>query len=104
MRPDKVNILGKEYSIEYCDKPSDVDIYKRQTMFGQIDHWTLTIRIYSGTTEDEMFDSLIHEVLHGICENLKIKTITGSSDYEDVISLLSLGLSDFLTRNKWVRA
>lgn len=102
MRPTTLNILGKTYSILYTDNPSDVDVFKRKIMFGQIDHWSGTIRVFTGTTDDEIFDSIVHEVLHGIVENLRIKGITDSPDYEDIIALLALGLSDFLKRNNWV--
>jgi len=53
MKPNKVNILGIEYSITYLDKPSDVDIYKRESLWGQIDYWTRTIRIYDNGRPEE---------------------------------------------------
>ena len=45
-RPKQVNILGLSHELIYVDKPSDVDIYKRESLWGQIDYWTRTIRIY----------------------------------------------------------
>ena len=103
MRPTSLNILGKTYQVVYCDKPSDVDPRGHEALFGMVDTWTNEIRIYTGTSEHEIFDSIIHEVLHAITRNLKINTITKANDQEDVVSLLALGLSDFLVRNDWLR-
>ena len=44
MKPTNVNILGVDYTIEYTDRPSDVDMYKRESLWGQVDFWTRTIR------------------------------------------------------------
>lgn len=102
MRPTSINILGKVYSVEYVDKPSDVDIYHRQSLWGQIDHWTHSIRVYdSGDNGQEILDTILHEVLHGIVWALKMDD--SKVDDETTVSLLAMALADVMTRNGWLR-
>ena len=99
--PRKVVILGKTYTIEYVDNPAEVDILKREALWGQIDYWTRTIRIYKNKRElEDVWVTIIHEVLHGILTDLQIKAL---KEQEDDIALLSLGLTDTLIRNGWLR-
>lgn len=103
MKPKIVNILGKVYQIEYVDKPSDVDIYKRDSLWGQIDFWTRTIRIYDNdrTTED-LWETLIHEVLHAIASELNLKSL-GKDENHDELDCLGTALTDVLFRNEWMK-
>lgn len=102
MKPKSVNILGVEYSITYVDSPSEVDIYKRQACWGQIDYWTRTIRIYdNGRQEEDILHSVLHETLHGITEALKLEL--RKDEHHDELDLLALALADVLTRNGWLR-
>lgn len=104
MKPESVNILGKEYKIIYCDKPSEVDIYKRTSLWGQIDYWTRTIRVYANdNTMQDVLQILLHEILHGIVSELHISTIYDAKDEEEVIDLLALALADVLERNNWIQ-
>ena len=103
MRPTKVNILGIEYSIAYVDKPSEVDIFKRESYWGQIDYWTRTIRIYdsgSSRLNEDIFHSILHEVLHGIAEALKLEL--RKNERHDELDLLALALTDVFFRNGWI--
>lgn len=103
MKPNSVNILGITYSIEYVDKPSDVDIYKRESMWGQIDYWTRSIRIYAnGLSEEDIFSTILHEVLHGVADAFKL-TVLQDSDNHDELGLLSLALTDVFYRNGWIK-
>jgi|SRR3990172_389949 len=102
MKPNKVNILGIEYSITYLDKPSDVDIYKRESLWGQIDYWTRTIRIYdNGRPEEDIFQTVLHEVLHGVAEALKLELRKGEKHNE--LDLIALALTDVFFRNDWIK-
>ena len=102
MKPEKVNILGVEYSITYVDKPSDVDIYKRSSLFGQIDFWTRTIRVYdNGRPMEDVFQSVLHEVLHGVAESLKLNL--RKEDQHDDLDILALALTDIFFRNGWMK-
>lgn len=101
MKPDKVNIHGVEYSIEYVDKPSEVDIYKRDSLWGQIDYWTRTIRVYETNRPiQDIWKSIIHEILHGIASDLNFDELNKD---ENTIDMLARSLTDVLFRNGWIR-
>ena len=103
MKPKSVWVLGKKYSIDYVDKPSDVDIFGRKSLWGQIDYWTTSIRIYCGKNMDdtEIQSTLWHEIVHaidtelhlGICKELK----------DETIDLLGMAVADVLQRNEWLK-
>ena len=98
--PERVNILGVVYSITYCDNPAEVDIYKRQSLWGQIDFWTRTIRIYrNGQPPQDVWHTIWHEVVHGIVQALHMKAL---KEDEDEVDLLALALVDVLARNGWM--
>jgi len=101
-RPDSVCILGKMYTIEYKDKPSDVDIFKRSSIWGQCDFWTHSIRIYDCKENEDVWHTIMHEIAHAIVFELKLKTLDPANDEaHDDLDLLMLGLVDTLTRNGW---
>jgi len=103
MKPNKVNILGVEYAITYVSKPSDVDIYGREALWGQIDYWTRTIRVYDNGSRpaEDIFHTLIHEVLHGIADELKLDL--RREERHDELDILALALTDTLFRNGWIK-
>jgi len=101
--PDSIDILGIEYSVEYMDKPSDVDIYKRESLWGQVDYWTRSIRVYVGEGRPlvDTWQTLVHEVVHAICSQLNIEALQGE-DHNDDVDLLALGLVNVLFANDWL--
>lgn len=100
MKPDSVNIHGIVYSIEYVDKPSDVDIHGRETLWGQIDYWTRTIRVYAkDRPNQDVWRTIMHEVLHGICGQMNLDELNKD---ENAIDLLALSLIDTFFRNNWL--
>ena len=102
MKPNSVRILGKQYSIEYCDKPSDVDILHYKSLWGQIDHWTTSIRIYDKDRQvEDIWGTLWHEILHGIDDVLHLGIYKELGD--DTIDLLGMAISDVLFRNDWIK-
>lgn len=102
-RPKEVNILGITYKIEYVDKPSEVDIFKRDSLWGQIDYWTRSIRIYdNNTTEVDIWETIMHEVLHGIETALKLKCFKEEKGHEE-LGLVAMALTDILFRNGWFK-
>ena len=103
MRPNKVNILGIDYLIIYVDKPSEVDVFKRESYWGMIDSWTRTIRIYDdGKLQDDVIWQVIfHEVIHGIVDLLHLDKLQGKEN-EDTVDLLALAIADVLFRNEWM--
>lgn len=100
-RPEEVNILGKSYAISYLDKPSDVDLYQRKSLWGEIDYWTRSIRIYdNGRADEDIWHTIIHEVIHGITAGLNLTELDKSTNHEE-IDVLALALVDVLSRNGW---
>lgn len=101
-RPTTVVILGITYNITYTDKPSEVDIYKRESLWGQIDYWTRTIRVYdNGRSVEDIWDTLLHEIIHGLAQELHLYALK-DEDNHDELDVLALGLRDVLFRNGWL--
>ncbi len=110
MKPTSINILGKVYSVQYCDNPSNVDIHQRSSIWGQVDYWDHSIRIYdNGSSDEEVFSTLLHEILHVIINELKIKSLGGgynnnlSNQQHEDMDLVAIGLTDTLIRNGFLR-
>ncbi len=103
MKPTEVNILGIRYTIEYVANPAEVDIFKRTSAWGQIDYWTRTIRVYDhGRPNEDIWQTILHEVIHGIAEQLHIKILTDDANH-DQLDILALALTDVLFRNGWLQ-
>ena len=105
-KENKIIILGKPYKIIYVDKPSDVDVQGVQSLLGQVDFWTKTIRIFDDNTksEEDLFEVLIHEIIHALINDLHIYALIDKDGghKEDPIDLLSTGLADTFIRNNLV--
>ena len=103
MKPESVNILGVKYTIEYVDRPSEVDYHKRESLWGQVDYWTRTIRIYdNGRPLEDIWQTIWHEVLHSLAEALYIESLQGQEN-ESKVDILATAISDTLFRNGWVK-
>jgi len=106
MKPKKVNILGKEYKIIYVNNPAEVDNQKRTSLWGQIDYWERIMRVYDNGSGNrgigDIWDSIVHEILHGLAQELNIKCLQGESN-EDTLGILAMGLTDVLLRNGWLK-
>lgn len=95
--PSEIKIFDTVYTIEYVDKPSDVDINKREALWGQIDYWTQSIRIYNnGQSLSSVWQTIWHEILHGICEKLKLKELNKD---EDKIDMLAMAINSVIHDN-----
>jgi len=103
MHPKSVNILGSTYKILYCQSPSEVDHQRRESLFGQIDYWSSTIRIYAGPeiTEEKLWQTLIHEVLHAIGQSLNLQL--NNEDHHEELDVLAITLYDTFSRNGWLK-
>lgn len=102
MKPEKVNILGIEYRIEYVSKPSDVDVFKRESLWPQIDYWTRTIRVYDNNmSQEDVWQTLMHEILHGIAEAFKLSL--NDRDKHNELDILALAITDVFFRNEWIK-
>ena len=101
--PSSVNIVGVRYKIIYVDNPAEVDTFKRESLWGQCDYWTRTIRIYRSkdTPIEEVWDTLIHEVSHGVAVALNITCFKSDDNHEEML-VFTRGLTDTLVRNGWM--
>lgn len=100
-KPKEINILGIPYKVIYVDKPSEVDIHKRKSLWGQIDYWTRTIRIYDhDRTEEDVWETIFHEAFHAIVTALHLKWLKDEKNHDE-LDLLALAITDVLFRNKW---
>jgi hypothetical protein len=104
MKPNSINILGKTYTVTYCDKVSDVDIYGRKSIWGQVDYWSRSIRVFAGLPEAEILQTIIHEVLHAISCELHLKIWNyDTDDGHDELDLVAMALADVMNRNNWLK-
>ncbi len=111
--PKTIEVGGLVYKITYTDKPSDTDAEGRQTMWGQIDYWDRSIRIYiKNRTKEDIYHTLLHEIIHAISQQYQLgleeKEITmtdnESNDKESsFVDIFSLLLFDTLKRNDWLK-
>lgn len=100
-KPTTINILGTVYKVKYKDKPSDVDLFKRQSLWGQVDYWTRTIRVYDNDNPvQDVWHTILHEVLHAIASELHVDE--KFSDEDELVDLVALALVDVLVRNGWM--
>lgn len=99
--PTSVKVIDLTYIIEYVDKPSDVDIHRRESMWGQCDYWTRTIRIYrNDRSEADVWQTIWHELMHAICEKLHIETKDGQLNNNEIaIDLLATAVNAVLQDN-----
>jgi hypothetical protein len=103
MKPTSVNVLGHQYKIIYTDNPSDVDMYKRESLFGQVDFWTRTIRVFAkDRKESDILETLLHEILHAIESDLKLECFKSERGHDE-LDIVANALSDVLLRNGWIK-
>lgn len=97
--PKEINVLGSKWKIIVVDKPSDVDVFKRQALWGQCDYWRREIRVYKRQPE-AMMQTFLHEVIHVILGSL------GENDFnknEKLVDQMAHIIFDTLDRNKLLR-
>lgn len=102
-RPKELNILGKPYKIIYVEKPCDVDPQGRASYWGMFDPWERTIKVYDNKMViEDVWHTIIHEVLHGISIGLKIDMEATEQGHEE-LDLIAMALTDFLFRNDLIK-
>jgi len=101
-KPFTINVLGIEYKVQYVDKPSDVDIFKRESLWGQCDHWTRSIRVYDNGERpiQDLWRTVLHEVLHAIA--LTVHIDEKFNDEDNLVDLIATALVDVVVRNGWM--
>lgn len=101
MKPKKIILHGVPYTVEYFDKPSEVDAYKRKSLWGQIDYWTRTIRVYdNGRDMQDIWKTIFHELIHGIASDLNLDDLHAD---ENTTDMLARSLVDTIFRNDWIK-
>lgn len=101
--PTSINIFSVIYDVSYHLMTTEVDSNKRKSLFGQVDYWDRTIRIYyKDRTIEDVFMTLLHEILHVIDGDLEIGLFEGEEE-EKKINNLTLSLFDTLKRNNWLK-
>lgn len=101
--PNSVILFGMPYMVEYKDTPSDVDINKRNSLWGQIDYWAHSIRIFrdKDTPVERVFQCLLHEILHVIGEDSHMSMLQDDANHL-ALDNLATHLMDIFVRNSWV--
>jgi len=98
MKPTELTILGKRYTVVYCDRPSDVDASGAELLWGQLDSWARTIRVYSNDqSPEDRIETLIHEMIEHIAAVLHLDI--GKEEQHDDLDSLAMALTDTLLRN-----
>lgn len=102
----KIKIGGLDYTIAWVDE-SEVDHDKRENgeyalLYGEISYTKQSVHINKGTDIGRQQRCLMHEVLHGIVEEYKIREIRNGKagrvfHSEEAIDQLALGLVETLT-------
>lgn len=103
MKPTEVNILGIKYKINYYKDPVEVDVNGKEGYWGQIVFWDREIRILDNgkRTDEDIFQTILHEVGHGLAERLKSKCLDDDDNHAEFTTFIT-ALSDTLVRNDWV--
>ena len=103
-KPKSLTILGIPYTITYCDKPSDVDINGRDSCWGSCDTWKREIRVYNADKIEDIWGTIIHEVLHAIVDMLKLSILDDEDRRKhDELDILATALNDTFIRNDLLR-
>ena len=87
-------IGGIPYHVEVVERMKDIDHDgEASEMFGQISFVQRSIRVYANPNPDAFMETLLHEVVHGVCD------ASGVNLSEEQIKPLSRCLYDTLKRN-----
>ena len=92
----KFNFLGTTFDVVMKDNASEVDSDGRKACFGQIDSWDCSIRLYRQRKIVEIRKTLVHELIHLICDWIRTDTLNPTETDVDQIAEL---LYDTLARN-----
>lgn len=92
---DKINILGLTYEIREVEV-----IDKDCRMFGQIDYINQVIKIDKELTQERKDITLLHEIIHGISEQLGLEELNKD---ERVVQSLATALHQTLKESDLLR-
>ncbi len=101
MKPSKLYIFYKAYDIKYIDGYITVD---GETVRGKVSFENKLIEISTvDSTNSDILEVLIHEIIHVIIKEMGITTIKKSEDEEDIIDQFTIAVVDILLRNEWIK-
>lgn len=89
---DKISVMGMEYAIEYVDV-----VDKENPRFGQVNFFESKIKIDKSLSEDRKKQTLIHEILHCVCQELGLYDL---NDNENAIQSIATALYDISKNNQ----
>ena len=93
IKPDSIKILGVTHNIVYQEgNPGDHDEW------GSYDANTRTINVNDTFDDFERWHIIIHEVLHGIEDKLKLSRLTTKMGHEE-LDLFAYGITEVLFSN-----
>lgn len=94
MIPKTVNILSNDYTIQVHN-----EYWGESPLLGEILYNDQIIKLKK-TTHDNMMKVLFHEIIHGICTELRLYD---AEHCEQFVDNLAVGLYDTLKRNKMLK-
>lgn len=101
--PKTLNICGKKYKVTFVADERFVDIDKENNLWGQINYAKREIRIFKGSNPEDILDTYIHEITHGILQsNPAIQELIKEDKEEAFVGNFATQLADTLMRNKLI--
>lgn len=99
--PKTLTLFSKVYDIKYIKNVENVDDAKEDLLFGKINFYDNTVRVYLPDIDRKIYCTwhhIIHEIVHAIVENMGIKFGKGA-DEESIVNSFALGMTHFLLDN-----
>jgi hypothetical protein len=103
-KPSKINILGRDFDVNYLATPKDVDSDGKDDLLGQTLHNKSELRILGTLKQYDSAQTLLHEIIHVINEDLKLGLYPKyGKNWENIVDLLAIGILDTFSRNGWLK-
>jgi hypothetical protein len=104
-RLKKVNVMSTIYKVSYHKDMKKVngDDTEGQLSLGIIDYIAREIRIFDNGNKEEVFKTLIHEIMHAIAVEMCISECWRPAVEERIIDGFAVGLADTLLRNGLIK-
>jgi hypothetical protein len=97
MIPDNIKIGGLNYKIEFKDNI----IHEGRTCTGLIENDNLVISLLSNRPQDRNYQTLLHEILHGIIYNRNLNIAETTEEF--LVDELAYGLLEILKNNGYIK-
>jgi hypothetical protein len=104
-RIKKVNVMSTIYKVSYHKDMKNVngDDTEGQLSLGIIDYISREIRIFDNGNKEEVFKTLIHEIMHAIAVEMNMSDCWKIKDEERIIDGFAVGMADTLLRNGLIK-